>query len=253
MTGGDAAAPFLPPAYRLVRRGQVSSTNDEARRLAEAGAEEGTLVWADEQRAGRGRRGRSWASPPGNLYMTLVLRPDCPPGEAAQLGFVAALAIADTIGAAAPPQTALRLKWPNDVLANERKIAGILIEAEPAFLLLGVGINAVSFPAETSYPATSLVAEGANPEEAAPARLLERFARAFNAWAARWVEEGFAPIRRQWLAFGPRVGDKLRLGAEPDGRLIAFRDLDDTGALLAEGEGGEPVVIRAGDIFPVAA
>ncbi len=88
---------LLPPAYRLVSYDTVGSTNDEAKRLAHEGAVEGTLVWALEQTAGRGRRGRFWSSPRGNLYASLILRPACPPDRAAQLGFVAALAVGDAL------------------------------------------------------------------------------------------------------------------------------------------------------------
>ena len=90
--------PRLPAAYRLALYDTVDSTNDEAKRLARAAAEEGTLVWGIEQTAGRGRRGHTWASPPGNLYASLILRPRCPIDKAAQLGFVAALAVGDTLG-----------------------------------------------------------------------------------------------------------------------------------------------------------
>ncbi|MDX1574557.1 MAG: biotin--[acetyl-CoA-carboxylase] ligase [Kiloniellales bacterium] len=127
---GEGASPQLPPAYRLVALESCESTNSEAMRRAEAGAEDGTLVWARRQTAGRGRRGRSWASLPGNLFFSLVLRPDCPPQEAAQLGFVAAVALGDAIGSVAPPMIEVRFKWPNDVLLNERKGAGILLESK---------------------------------------------------------------------------------------------------------------------------
>ena len=122
--------PRLAPAYRLVALDCVDSTNDEARRLAEQGAEDGTLVWAREQTDARGRRGRSWSSPRGNLYFSLVLRPDCPPAEAAQLGFVAALGVGDAIGSVVPPLIEVRYKWPNDVLFNDRKGVGMLLESQ---------------------------------------------------------------------------------------------------------------------------
>src|SRR5277367_1435408 len=97
-----SAAPRLPAAYRLVVRETVGSTNDEARALAQAGADDGTIVWAHRQTAGRGRLGRVWASPPGNLFMSMVLRPDIPPARAPELSFVAAVALADEVAAAVP-------------------------------------------------------------------------------------------------------------------------------------------------------
>ncbi|MGM0561986.1 MAG: biotin--[acetyl-CoA-carboxylase] ligase, partial [Pseudomonadota bacterium] len=150
MTERDAERPVrLPPAYRLVQFSAVGSTMDEARRLAEEGAEDGTLVWAQEQTKGRGRQGRDWSSPTGNLYLSLVLRPECEPSQAVQLGFVTALAIGDAIGAVSPPVN-VTYKWPNDVLLNNGKVAGILMETRSRaeggidHLILGCGINIAS-------------------------------------------------------------------------------------------------------------
>src|SRR5216684_5815114 len=101
----------LPDGYLLKRYEVVGSTNDEAKALARAGAPEGTLVWAGEQTAGRGRRGRIWLSPPGNLYLSVVLRPAGAPSRAAQLGFVAALGLGDALAAMVGPALAVRYKW----------------------------------------------------------------------------------------------------------------------------------------------
>src|SRR5206468_1374206 len=147
----------------LHRFDRIGSTNDEATALARAGAGSGTLVWAAEQNTGRGRRGRSWRSPPGNLYLSLVQRPECSPASAAQLGFVAALGLGDAI-----TELGLRpsYKWPNDVLVNRRKLAGILLESEMTagggldFVVIGVGVNIAVAPEGVEFPTTSLVAEG---------------------------------------------------------------------------------------------
>jgi BirA family biotin operon repressor/biotin-[acetyl-CoA-carboxylase] ligase len=164
MSETQAAQPLLPPAYRLIARESVGSTNDAARALAAEGAEDGTLVWAREQTAGRGRQGRDWTSPPGNLYCSLILRPECPTREAAQLAFVAALGVAGMVGSHVPPLVPLRFKWPNDVLLGKGKIGGILIEAEGQgdrldWLVLGVGVNLASHPDQTRFPATDIRAE----------------------------------------------------------------------------------------------
>ncbi|HEX2115153.1 MAG TPA: biotin--[acetyl-CoA-carboxylase] ligase, partial [Alphaproteobacteria bacterium] len=180
----------LPPAYRLVSLETVDSTNEEAKRLARAGAEDGTLVWAREQTKGRGRGGRSWTSPPGNLYLSLVLRPDCAPAAASQLSFVAALGAGAGLAEVMPPMIDLRYKWPNDILLNHRKAAGILLETESAgadrleWLVLGLGINVKDHPAETAVPATSLHEEGA--AEATVEAVLEAFSRHFLSWVNRW-------------------------------------------------------------------
>ena len=129
------ALPRLPPVYRLVALDSVESTNDEAWRLAEEGAAERTLVWALVQTKGRGRRGRVWVAQPGNLVFSLLLRPERPPMEAAQIGFLAALALGEAVGSVAPPMIEVQYKWPNDVLFNGRKGAGILLESK------GVAVN----------------------------------------------------------------------------------------------------------------
>src|ERR1700730_19191790 len=108
--------PRLPRADRRIRHDTVESTNDEAKRLARAAAEEGTLVWALEQTAGRGRRGHAWASPRGNLYASLILHPGCPASRAAQLGFVAALAVGDTLGSTSKRIEGGAHKWPDELL-----------------------------------------------------------------------------------------------------------------------------------------
>src|SRR6185436_13795822 len=119
-------------------------------------------VWADEQTAGRGRRGRTWLSPPGNLYLSLVLRPNDPPARAAQLGFVAALGLGDALAGLAGPRLQPRYKWPNDLLVNGKKLAGILLESENAaadrvdFVVIGIGVNIAVAPDDVEYPATSL-------------------------------------------------------------------------------------------------
>ena len=203
-------APSLPTAYRLVALERAESTNETARELARGGAEDGTLVWALEQTKGRGRQGRDWASPPGNLYCSLVLRPECPVARASELSFLAALAVGGMLGGLVPPLTDLRYKWPNDVLLNDRKVSGILLESAAAangaldFLVLGVGVNVVSSPRDAAFPASSMREEGGDPVEVAD--VLESFAKHFMAWTDRWLDEGFAPVREAWLKRAWRLG-----------------------------------------------
>ncbi len=245
--------PRISPAYRVISCDTIGSTNDEAKRLARAGGEEGILVWALEQTAGRGRRGRPWASPPGNLYVSLILRPACPAGQAAQLGFVGALAVGAMLGGLGPAFGILSYKWPNDVLMNGRKIAGILLESEMgrggalAFLVVGVGVNLAAAPPDTEFPATSIAAEGHLPPT--PAAALEAFARHFEAWTGCWRAEGFAPVRAAWRARAIGLGDPIRVRLETATLHGRFLDIDEQGALLLEAE-GECRRISAGDVFP---
>lgn len=251
MTG----VPVLPPAYRLVDVGTIDSTNEEAKRRAREGAEDGTLIWAREQTAGRGRNGRTWSSPSGNLYLSLVLRPECPPGRAAELGFVAAVALGAALGGLIQPLVPLTYKWPNDVLLGDRKVAGILLEAEsgPAgaealdWLILGLGVNVASFPPDTEFPATSLKFEGET--EVTVEMLLESFSRYFLEWTNTWLDEGFGAVRQAWLARAKGVGTEIGVRLPNATLRGTFKDLDVDGALLLAETGGAIRRITAGDVF----
>jgi BirA family biotin operon repressor/biotin-[acetyl-CoA-carboxylase] ligase len=255
MTEGahEVARPKLPPAYRLVALETVGSTNDEALRLAVEGAEDGTLVWAREQTAGRGRQGRGWSSPPGNLYLSMVLRPDCAPAEAAQLSFVAGLALGEAFGSIAPPMIEVTYKWPNDLLLNGRKAAGILLESRSNpdgtldWLILGLGANLQHFPEDTGFPATSLRFEGAT--EVDVVALLEAFGRSFLTWVTRWLDDGFAPVRRAWLHHAHGLGEEIEVRLPRETLKGTFKDLDARGVLVLELPDGTRREISAGDVF----
>ncbi|MGH7028830.1 MAG: biotin--[acetyl-CoA-carboxylase] ligase [Stellaceae bacterium] len=257
--------PVLPPCWRLVYCDTIASTNDEAKRLARTGASERTIVWALEQTAGRGRRGRRWVSPRGNLYASLMLRPACSPEHAARLGFATALAVGDALASLVLGLAGLACKWPNDVLLGGRKIAGILLESEIgrgprsgpeaeiggreslAFLVIGVGINLAAAPHGAEFPATSLAAEGYSPPE--PPAMLEAFVRCFDIWERRWREEGFVPVRTAWLARATALGQPIEVRLENATMCGRFADLDQHGALVLETAQG-PRLISAGDVFP---
>lgn len=240
----------------MVYRETVASTNDEAKSLAADGAADRTLVWAGRQTGGRGRRGREWASPPGNLYSSVLLRPDCPLAAGATLGFVVALALAEAIGRLAPGLDGLGLKWPNDVMIGRRKAAGILLEAagradgSADWVVLGCGVNLVSHPPDTDYPATNLAAAGVS--GLGLADLLATYVEALEGWLARWRRHGFAPVRDAWLARAVGLGEPMTVRLEREAVPGAFLGLDDDGALrLGLAEGGERR-ITAGDLFLAA-
>jgi BirA family transcriptional regulator, biotin operon repressor / biotin---[acetyl-CoA-carboxylase] ligase len=241
---------------RLLRYDTLGSTNDEAKRLAEAGAEDWTVVWAREQTAGRGRGGNAFASPPGNLYFSVILRPVCSAASAAQLGFVTALAVGETVAPRLPPGRDLRYKWPNDVLVEGQKLSGILLESAAAqdgtlaWLVAGIGINVASHPAGTAWPATSLQALGARPVGLDD--LLREIVGVFRRETDRWVREGFAPIRAAWLARAYGLGRTLGVRLPRERLEGRFVDLDCDGVLLLE-TGAGPRRIAAGEIFPAAA
>ena len=249
-------APKLDRFYRLVALGEVGSTNDEAMALAAKGAAEGTLVWARCQTAGKGRRGRSWASPPGNLYLSLVLRPTAPAARIPEIAFVAALAAGDAIRGLIPLSLAINFKWPNDVLVGGEKAAGLLLEAATMpgagrgpddWLVLGVGINVASHPEGLALPATSLRAQGAT--GAGVAEVLEGFCGAFTVWYERWRRDGFGAIRAAWLAGAAGLGEAVRVRLENESLDGVFLGLDQDGALLLGDGAGNERRITAGDVF----
>lgn len=249
----DTPGAAIPANWSVQFRDRIDSTNEEARRLLREGAEAGTVVWARTQDRGRGRRGRCWVSPPGNLYCSILLRPDCPPVQAAQLGFVAALALGDAVGPGLPDPGALRFKWPNDVLIGGRKCAGILLESEmgkegrAAWVVIGIGVNIRSAPAETEYPATALVNEGF--AEIAPEALLNSLCDAFFEHARVWAGKGFGPIRAAWVERAENRGKEIRVRLNDSSLTGRFADLDADGALLLETAEGLRRV-TAGDVFP---
>ena len=248
------AAPQLSPFFRLLSVERIGSTSEEAKRLAAEGAPEGTLVWAREQTAGHGRRGRAWVSPPGNLYFSLILRPDCAPATAAQLGFAAALAVGEAALRWLPEGARLDYKWPNDVLLDGRKLAGILLESQLAadgrldWVVLGIGVNLASHPSATEYPATSFTAAGASGATAAD--MLKALSERLAVWYACWNGgEGFAALREAWLARAHGLGAPIRVRLEHEELAGSFAGLDVDGALLLDAAQGRRRVL-AGDVFP---
>jgi BirA family biotin operon repressor/biotin-[acetyl-CoA-carboxylase] ligase len=222
----------------------IGSTNDEAMRLAREGAAHGTVVHADQQTAGRGRLTRRWSSPPGNLYLSIVLRPDAPAMRTVEIGFVAALAVADAVEALLPPQVKAMLKWPNDVLVRDGKIAGILLEQIDNAVILGIGVNVLRAPGDVSYQTTTIVGCGGL---ATVDGTRDKVLAALSNWLGIWRQEGFAPIRTTWLARAHPIGARLGVRLAEQFMSGAFAGLDHDGALLLDVTDGR-VRIIAGDV-----
>jgi BirA family transcriptional regulator, biotin operon repressor / biotin---[acetyl-CoA-carboxylase] ligase len=240
----------LPLGYRRIAYDRVASTNDEARRFAEAGASEGLVVTGEIQTAGRGRQGRAWVSPHGNLYASFLLRPPVKPARAGELGFGVSVAVAETVEEAAVGGAA-KCKWPNDVLVGGKKIAGILLESRGTperldWLIAGIGVNVSEAPENTPWPATSVAALGGEPSVE---RALETLARRLDHWHRRWLAEGFAPVRDAWLARAHALGETLKLKRNGDEREGKFVGLDPSGALVLELAGGRRESISFGEII----
>lgn len=247
------------PASRIGRQmvclPETASTNADAFRLAEAGAEEGAVVIADAQTGGKGRRGRVWSSPAGvNLYCSVVLRPAIMPHEAPQLTFLSAVAVARAIEGT----TALKpeIKWPNDVLIGGRKVAGLLNEMSAEtdginFVILGIGVNlnmtSAQFPADIRTPATSLVLESGRPVNRSQfaAVMLGELDRLY----ADFLRNGFGPVRDEWQQRCNARGREVVV-SEAGVEIVrgVFHGIDCDGALLVRTPGGMIERILSGDV-----
>jgi BirA family biotin operon repressor/biotin-[acetyl-CoA-carboxylase] ligase len=226
---------------------KIGSTNDEARRLAIEGAPHGTVVHADEQTAGRGRMAHTWFSPPGNLYLSVLLRVDVPAPRMAELSFVSALAVADTVEALLPRQTRAMLKWPNDVLVSGGKIAGILLEQMEDAAIIGMGLNVLQAPSNAAYKTTTIVANGGIASvDGARDILLERLGEHLAVWRA----DGFAAIRARWLERSYPVGAAIRANAGGQSFGGHFAGLDEDGALLLDTPQGRQRLV-AGEVVAI--
>lgn len=234
-----------PEGYGLRRTPELDSTNEEARRLAAAGEAGPLWITTGRQTAGRGRHGRSWESLSGNLAATLLLTPARPQSEWAQLSFAAAIAAAD-MAAGFAPGARIAVKWPNDVLADGRKLAGILLERAGPALAIGIGVNLAHFPPDTEFPATSLAALGVPPPT--PEQALTALAAQFAKWYEVWRGQGFAPLRDAWLARAAGLGARIRARLPDEERRGVFEGIDATGALLLK-EGTGTRAISAGEVF----
>ena len=226
----------------------TGSTNDDVLAAAANGAPEGLWIRADQQTAGRGRQGRPWVSPTGNLYASglVRLRPCDPP--APTLGFVAGLALHQAISAHASAE-ALRLKWPNDLFAHGAKLAGILLERAGDAVAVGVGVNLTHHPPGLDQPATDLrLLTG---RQFAPEDMAEALVGHFSHWLACWRQGGLAALLPAWEArtYSPGTPLRVRQGSQMlEGR---FARLAADGALLLRLPDGDLRAIHAGDVFPI--
>jgi BirA family biotin operon repressor/biotin-[acetyl-CoA-carboxylase] ligase len=208
---------------------------------------EGDWFYADRQTSGRGRLGRDWVSPAGNLYVSnlVTLRPSDPP--APTLALVAAISVYDTLKIWAPSE-ALVIKWPNDLLIDGAKISGILLESAGKAVVVGIGANLMLVPPNLDRPATSLLALGIAPPDAKA--FLEALAETFAVWLSRWRAEGISIIRVAWLDRAHPVGTALSAALNDDQRIEGLFDgLTEDCALRLRLADGSTRVIHAGDVF----
>ena len=219
----------------LVDLDTVGSTNDEAMDRAARGAPAWTVVRAVSQSAGRGRRGKSFASPPGNSYTSFILRPQGRPERVAQIALVAGLAVAEAIATCAPALPQPRCKWPNDVLVAGHKVCGILVEAATSgdrvdHVVVGIGINLVSHPEIAGHRIGDLAGLGA-PGIGRDAMLAALASRLYE-HCGTWQESGFGALRDAWLARAAGLRQAVRI--EDGARSLSgeLSDIDGEGALV---------------------
>ena len=236
--------------WRIVRLGAVDSTNEEARRRALAGDTDRVWIVADEQTAGRGRRGRPWISPRGNLHTSAMTIDPCPRALAAQLGFVAGVALARAVSDLGA--TNVGLKWPNDLMSRGAKCAGVLIEgfglgSGRTACVVGIGVNCAHAPEGLGYETSCLTRAGG--QAVAPGelfeRLIQRFDDALNEWRAG---RAFDRIRAGWLDYAVGLGERIAIQNGAGQREGVFEGIDSAGRLLMHSEHGL-VAVEAADVW----
>jgi len=237
--------------YRIHSIPVTESTNDDVKEAARSGEAEGFVVWAWEQKGGRGRQGRTWYSPPGNLYASILLRPPGEARHAARYAFVAALALHDLVKDYLP-DAAITLKWPNDVLVFGKKISGVLMESSLTpqskleWLVVGMGLNIEHHPQDTPYPATSLRHEGLSSYVDLQSTVQNLCAHFFR-WKESLEIQGFPAVRAAWLNHAQLGALTVHL---PDGLINGvFTGLNDDGGLVLQLADGTKQAISAGDVF----
>lgn len=242
--------------YHLLNYQSLDSTNEEAKRLAHGGGKHGAFIWAHKQTDGRGRRGRGWVSNSGNLFVSSLLSPNCALKILPQLSFVAAVAIHASI-VPLLPDAEFVLKWPNDLLLDNDKLAGLLLESfeiideetgeQKRWAVIGLGLNIENCPNDTQIPATCL--KDAGVELISAKIVLARFIHNFIEWYELWQNDGFAPIAKYWMKHCAHKGKVIEVVLGDDTHKGMFEGLDDDGNLLLKKDDGKVITISAGEVL----
>lgn len=239
---------------KIIYLDEIDSTNNYAKMLAEENENEGTVVVAKKQKDGRGRHGRTWLSPEGGLYLSIILRPNLYSSGIQKITLLSAVAVAEVIEKVASIKCAL--KWPNDVWVNGKKICGILTEAKfendkPRYVIVGIGIN-VNFEVENLnndflYPVTSIIGEtGAE----TPLQILtERILLQFGNYYEKSIKNGYDEILQKWRGRSNTLGKKIKVITK-EGEISGYcKDIDNDGMLLLQDNKNNIIKVMEGDIF----
>jgi len=233
----------------------ISSTQDIAAEMARTGAFEGTVVIAETQEKGRGRKGRSWVSlPEGGIYLSLILRPNLLPSQVVQIPLLAGVALTKAIRETVPLQPVI--KWPNDIVIGKKKVGGILTEMSSEidgikYVILGIGLNVnipgSLFTGQIAGIATSLLAEGG--KSIPRAEVVQGFLNEFETIYMRYLTSGFTSVRESWKDLNNTLGSRVKVdnaGKEIQGEAI---DIDNEGFLLVKTDAGDICRVISGDVF----
>lgn len=238
---------------RVMAFERLDSTNARTLELARSGVAGPLWVTAREQYAGRGRRGKGWVSEPGNLFASLLLTDPAPQGRAAELPLVAVVALREAavcLDASLAPR--LAVKWPNDLLLDGLKVAGLLLEAETTgartSVVAGFGVNCRHHPSGTAYAATDFASAGC--DRLTAESVFRALSRTMQAWLTRWDRgRGFAAVRAEWMAHVAGIGTEIRVRHDNGEIMGRFETLDETGRLVLLCPDGRRLRISAGEVF----
>jgi len=254
----DRELPSLPGPYELIIVPEVDSVLAEAARRAHAGAEEGTLIWAERQHDARTRRGHAWDAPRGNLHCGLVLRPEHDNATAQQICTVASVAAGAAIAEVVAPMTGMGFRWPGDLLINEL-LAGQVQLAAPAggadpwpWLALALSVNVAHHPQNPEPELFNSVHASGDADHVRVVDVLEQFARHFLRWINLWAEDGYAPVRRAWLQRARDLGETRTLAFGDDTLSGVVRGLGPHGELLLDGGADRQITVSVARYYGLA-
>lgn len=248
---------YLPwlRSYNLLILDEIDSTNSEAVRLAKTGIAGNFVILASSQTMGRGRHGKHWYSEPGNLYVSLLLDKNIIVGKQPQLSFVTALAVYETIEYLAKKSKVkldIKLKWPNDVLINSGKVAGILLESinlgQKNYLIIGLGINIKTNPQNIDQLSTNLTTEGGIAGENLIG-VLNIFMHHFEQHFLDWQHQGFIKVRLNWLKRAYKLKELITIDDGSTRISGIFQDIDVTGAMMVRDNYGLVHTLSVGEVF----